>query len=539
MQNPSEQSGPAGAIGEDGPALSIPPTSSPLVQGMAVWFAAAAVLALFVVGTWVSYWADHRTDQYQLIQVGQWVYHGGTVYVDAWENKPPGIAWINALGYVLGRGDPFFAWVLPGLFGLGAVMLFWLGLLRTLSVPTACAGALLASMVFTLRLYDAASINPDYYSGVLALGACSLWLMAAASPSRTGRWGTALLAGLLWAAAALVKQTGVLGLLSVTLVTVVGLLVTRKNMTWVVVCVLSWIGFAMGVAGAGYVLWRSNVMQQAIDAVFFFNTSLMSGERFSGLAHAWPRIQQWWGPLALPLWLALVGTLATWRVGRARRVASVAITVLVVWWAGETVFALLGPSRSMRYAQATFPAMLWLAAVGMFHVEEMLRRPEKGRRMAPALLIITIAVLLGRPLGERLVDGVATSVVARDTLPTERDNLRALGAQIKVLVPDENARIYVWGYDSGVYVYADRLSASPYTYPRSAQQMDAILTTLEAGDAAVLLVPTRSSHHFDLWCDKECRERLRGALAGYEKQVNIAGYGIFTLRKRPNLSDTE
>ncbi len=73
------------------------------------WILVATFIAL---GTWSSYWAYQRNDQYQLITLGQTVYDGGRLYVDAWENKPPGVAWINALGIAMSGGalsDPALA----------------------------------------------------------------------------------------------------------------------------------------------------------------------------------------------------------------------------------------------------------------------------------------------------------------------------------------------------------------------------------------------------------------------------------------------
>lgn len=40
------------------------------------------------------------------------------MYIDAWENKPPGIAWINALGFILSGGSPFVTWLFPGITAL-------------------------------------------------------------------------------------------------------------------------------------------------------------------------------------------------------------------------------------------------------------------------------------------------------------------------------------------------------------------------------------------------------------------------------------
>ena len=60
----------------------------------------------------------------------------------------------------------------------------------------ACWSLLLASAVITQRVYDAPSINPDFYSAMFDLVACSAWLLAVRSDRRKGLRTFALAAGL-------------------------------------------------------------------------------------------------------------------------------------------------------------------------------------------------------------------------------------------------------------------------------------------------------------------------------------------------------
>ena len=86
-----------------------------------VWIAVVALLSL---GVWASYYAIVRTDQYQLIHLGQVIWDGGRMYVDCWENKSPGIAWLNALGLFCAGGSELGAWILPGVVALSAVVVY-------------------------------------------------------------------------------------------------------------------------------------------------------------------------------------------------------------------------------------------------------------------------------------------------------------------------------------------------------------------------------------------------------------------------------
>src|SRR3990172_7052861 len=168
-----------------------------LPPGNTLWETVAAVLVVgfLTVGTWSSYWAEQRNDQYQLITLGQCVYDGGKLYEDCWENKPPGIAWLNALGLVLSPGGQLGVWVLPAAIALICIIPLWYAVGRLLSPTAGRWTAVLASLLATLRLYDAPSINPDFYSAMFELAACSLWLSAVFASFAWRRLAFGLLAG--------------------------------------------------------------------------------------------------------------------------------------------------------------------------------------------------------------------------------------------------------------------------------------------------------------------------------------------------------
>ena len=124
-------------------AAAGPPLGKPLWDAVA----AVAVVAFLAIGAWASYWAEQRNDQYQLITLGQCVYDGGELYLDCWENKPPGIAWINALGLVLSPGGQLGVWVLPAAWALLCIIPLWYAVGRLLSPTTARRTAVLASLL--------------------------------------------------------------------------------------------------------------------------------------------------------------------------------------------------------------------------------------------------------------------------------------------------------------------------------------------------------------------------------------------------------
>lgn len=172
-----------------------------LLVGAAMLSAWTWVLVLVSLGVWASYWAVLRDDHYQLIYLGQRVLDGGVYYLDCWENKPPGIAWINATALALAGGRPVGAWIAPGVVAVAALAVSAWGVSRVLGRIAAIGLLFTAGAIMTMRVHDAPSINPDFYSAAFALVAITLFVVALSGCTGARRTGLAILAGLMWAGA--------------------------------------------------------------------------------------------------------------------------------------------------------------------------------------------------------------------------------------------------------------------------------------------------------------------------------------------------
>jgi len=503
------------------------PATTPGHPRLAVLLAAACSLFLIIIGTWATYWADLRNDQFQLIHLGQTIYDGGRLYIDCWENKPPGVAWINALGILLGGGRLIGPWLLPGVTSLACLALMTYAVARLLSLGAACWTLILASAVYTLRLYDTPSINPDFYSSMLELAACAMWLLSIDATTRKGRIVLALVAGLAWAASTSVKQTGIVGLVMLSAVAFLFAMLRRDEAKgWARACALAWLGFALGVGAVIGLLAYRGTLGLAWEAVFEFNRELASTEAFSGVAMSWTRVWAGLSPLKLALWLGLVGAAVGVWTGNAKGLVRPFAVALIAWWVIQVTLALLGPSRSMRYWQSSFPAMLWLAGIGIYLLEDGLRPTEKSRRGTLALTYATVVVLLAAPLVDHFRIGLASSYHTYASGHQQRVRLAELGVRIGELVPEDRP-IYVWSYDTGIYLYARRRAASTFTYPRSREQMAAILADLKTGQTQAILMPKRRAAEFDRWCDEACQQTREQILAAYELQSSVGQYDIW------------
>lgn len=516
------------------PTKHAEPIRPPRCRFLAWWLLTSiGAVAFLMVGTLASYHAELRNDQYQLIHLGQTLYHGGRLYVDCWENKPPGIAWITLLGLWMTKGDPVGAWLPLAPMALAAVALFGMAVRRTLGDTTACLSVLMVAAIYSLRLYDSPSINPDFCSSILELAALSLWCHAMAPLDhahkgiRRSQLLKCLLAGLIWLAATMCKQVGCVGLLAITLTLAVLAMWNADARRWLSSTLVVWLGFALGLLTVGTVLAYQGITGEAWRAIVSFNTTLASpGALLSRIENDLPRISSEFAPLALPIWLALIGLVLSLRRKPANDFTRTMAVGALTWLILAGMFALLGPSRAMRYWLALFPPLLLLASAGVAKLVELFRLSERGHRTTLACVFMTVAFLLTRPLYDAMKHGVAASVVSWQKDSRERDRLQAVGAEIRNRTSSDD-RIYVWGYHAGVYVYSDRLSASRFVYPRSAQQTDEILTALESGHAKLLLLPKGGAIRFDPSCDEICANRIKRVMDGCQATEDVGDYRVW------------
>jgi hypothetical protein len=504
------------------------------------------VAGLVLTGNWASYHAPGRNDQYQLIQLGQCVYHGGRMYVDCWENKPPGIAWLSALGLAGARGNPIGPWILPGIIEAAVLLVVWAALRRLLCERTARKAVLLTAVVYALRIYDTPSINPDFYSSMFELAAIALFLRGVILPlhslppyqggtevghgdsvaGRTYSYPHCAAAGLLWAAATSIKQVGCVGFFVLTLSGVVATLLRPNLRSHVFKAILfAWTGFLSGVVLVVVVLWHQGTLREAWSAIFAFNSGLAGAADFLAVISNRGRWKTELAPLALPLWLALTGVIMSFWYRRFRGFPLSLAVGLLLWWIVAGILACMGPSRSMRYWQATFPPMLVLAAVGLYYIQQVQDRLGHPERLTAFVVAVTAAVLLARPAVYELRAGLAASIAASCDHPTEREQLIEIGDRVRGLVGG-NEPVYVLDYRPGIYVYADRPVAARFNYPRSVAQLDEMIARLEAGRAKLIVEPEKPASEFLYWCDADRESRLEDALSDCNVVDRIQGYRI-------------
>lgn len=494
------------------------------------------------LGTWTTYHGVWRQDQYQLINLGQVVYDGGRLYIDCWENKPPGVAWIVASVLWVTGGSELAPWIFPGVLGfVGIAVLYW-SLRRVFGLAASVAVSLFACLMFSTRAYDAPSNHPDYYSAMFSLMGTSLFLVALKQPGGSIRFGA--LTGLMWALSAISRQTGVTGP-AVWIVTALFLSLRSPSLRthYRKLAAFTASTFMAVVAGAVVLLWCRGNAVEAYHAVFRFNESLFTGEHWANAAQTLHKLIQVHGPLGLPLAFALLSVLSVRHARRATGLASACTIALAIWFLVENWFALIGPSQIDRYWLATWVPMLFLAADGFCVTVERVRAEPRNRRRAIVAVGGVLAIVLTHPLVERYKNGryydgficSVTQYMTRADLLMERGTLRALGRSVQRLVP-EHEKIYVLNYDPGIYVYSKRACAVRFTYPRGVLQQEEIVSELEKRSASLILVPVDFDPARQWGLSEQRVRRLYQAISPYEYLGSYLEYR-FLLRQNMGEGD--
>ncbi|MEK6676486.1 MAG: hypothetical protein AABZ47_12645, partial [Planctomycetota bacterium] len=374
--------------------------------------------------------------------------------------------------------------------------------------------------------YDTCSVHPDFYSAVTELAAFSTWGMAANGlfPNRN-RW-LAAIAGLLFATATSMRQTGCLALLVITMTVGLFALIRRGRETNLAIALAwTWLGWLVGIAGVVGILAYQTSLAAAYEAIVTFNESFITSDAIVGAFHSWFRARMDLAPVSLPLWLGMVGFVSVVFRRKTEPRDRLVLLILITWWFAAIFLALAGPSKSTRYWLGAFPPMICAAAIGLHELHRVLKT-HTGNKTALVLIAITLTVMLGRPLAEQHIHGIAQTYLDAQRNPSERDRLRELSETLSQAIPEGN-RIYVWAYDPGLYMVSNRASACRFTYPRSEVQMNEILQAIENATTKAVVTRSPPAPEFVQWCTDDCATRLAAALVDYRKTTTIHGYTIW------------
>lgn len=399
-----------------------------------------------------------------------WVFReGGSLYEDAWENKPPGIFFVDALAFILFGVNRWALWLIEviSLF-LTALTTFWL--LSRVFQQRVIAWTGTIVLVFMSR--HSGLVWDTNFTEVFALLPQMLCFALGYQFLRQPSYKTAFLIGLAASGAFLLKQTTIgVALAFVPAMIIARHPVVRDPRRW------KWLGviIAGGLTGLGVVvlyLMADGVLAAGIDAAFVSprklhvwiggeeNSSFLDALKYTLIDSPVPGI---YGPLSP---FVLLGIIAALRLMLVRKYPDqpVATNAALAGWAlvslpVDLMLTNITGRGYEHYYVSLIPAGMLLISFGLDLILAIRLRPALLRRgIALAAWGFLLVAAGSRPI-ESLIKRM-DSVDWNINRPT-RDEFFAEYIEANT-DPDET--VLVWGASSAYNFQSKRLSPTQYHY---------------------------------------------------------------------------
>jgi hypothetical protein len=454
----------------DTPSTS--PSRTITLERIAFGLAVVLIPATLAVAAWTSQEFPNRVDRYLFEQMGETVLNGGTVYLDCWDNKPPGLCWLNALILWLGGRSTYAITVAAVIAGVLAVAATGRSVSRILGRPVATVTAFIFTILLAQREFDACTNGTEFYAMVADAFAAAFVVGAIRGAGRRCLL-SAFMAGVCWGIGGLCKQTAAAGPIAVVLGIMLGIVAGVAPRTrWMGRAALAGAGALLVLIAAAGILYFQGALAEAYRAVIAINLLPQRQAHSPGLfnpAYVLAQLTSIAGALLLAGIGAVVGLIPDRKEGAASQppgekaaLLSRPITVfMIVWLLVATYGVGIGPSHMPRYWHGMFVPLTWLAAQGIALVLASCGTGNRRLSLTITIGTITLAVIFFKPLVVNVYDA-AFRARHFATADSERGRLIEIGDRIRALTSPED-RIYVWGYSAGVYRFSSRMSACRFS----------------------------------------------------------------------------
>lgn len=282
-----------------------PPGTSRNAFAGAIVVLALVLTPLLILAQLAAHLRTDVVDDQMFAYYGWRIAHGGVVYVDVWDNKPPGIYWINALGMLIG-GDSYLGIVFLCVLAVLVAHICFYVIASSVYFPAAAAVATgLASFYITHARYQGGANRTETFLVPCELAAVAFYVRGFAR-DRNWIW---VASGLFCGAAVLFKQVGVAALGAMGL-HLIWLMIAGRLPLWSGVRrgLLILAGFGVTLLLAGAALSAQGALHEAWFAAVTFNQSYFNvGD--SGLTkrfvNTWRLRQEILPILLLPMLMAI------------------------------------------------------------------------------------------------------------------------------------------------------------------------------------------------------------------------------------------
>ena len=509
--------------------------------GVSLVVIALVLAALVVLSQANPLTTELRRDSGIYAYVSSQLLHGRTPYIAAWESKPPGIFFIDALALWLGKGTRWGIWAVEVCSLLGAALTG----LRLLSRKFGWGAALFSTLLWMCGMgltLDGGNLTEEY--SLLFAFVC---LLIFGSEGLGNLWG-AFGFGLAFAAGFLIRpnNTGV-QISIIATVLILGIL-TKQFWSAIKRLAVAGIGFVLPIAAVSIFFLSRNAFESFLEASLFYNLSYTGTH-----ANFFSSLSSGAGYLGFTFGVALVGViiaLDTLRVQVGKQHISPIILWLCIDFLIEVALSGLSGRNYSHYFISWLPWMAVACAVLLSKVPmPYWKWVERHMRAVTAGCIAVIVVAYFGVFREY----VATfQYLGAGQRPVQYE------AKLETFVSEHtepNETVLAWGGQAGINYLSKRDAPTAYTfYPlfvpssftdRASQQFyedlsqrpPALILDLSGADPSKGLVPlsvadpVKWSEERGLYAPPYLAQFVSFVQANYIAKDNINSVVIYRLKK--------
>lgn len=510
--------------------------------------------ARLFVGLWVAlatalnqsaiHWRPNVADDHLFAWHGWCIGQGARPYLDVWDNKPPGIWWVNAAAFDL-AGDGVLAEIVACAPAVALALLALAGVARALFDPSLALVAAVFGGIWLLHpALEFGGNRTETFVVASELAAAGALLHG----WRTGRSGWFLGAGLAAGAAPVFKQSGV-GFAAAAIVTLCWTALrgrpAERPPRGALVRFAA--GLACGPGCAALALAVPGALGEAWHAVVTFNQAY-----FAVQDATWFRLGA-----ALRVYTPLISQLTGLTVAAAVGVACLVTRpppgapaeatarrtrgmLLLLWFAIAAYLACVGPGRRGHHFLPAVPPLVLLACVPLQRlVAPVGVLAAMMRRSGIIIVLLLYAVITGGALSAAVREldrawGAKASVFSLDWRAPPAHEAQAAEIRRRS-APD--ATLYVWGWSPGTYRFAYRRCPSRFATLEKLGQVGEHAAFIRAG--AIVDIQRQPPQLFvispgDLAALPAAQPPFAAWLARhYVQSIDVGGMAILQRRDQP------
>jgi len=444
----------------------------------------ATILASVPILATAQFNSHERVDEFDawlFAYYGREIVNGRTLYTELWDNKPPGIFWLNALGIGLSGGGLVGIRVLCALAVCGAAALVFAVAKRLYGWSAAGIATVLASLYLNIWLYHVGCNRPNTFFVPMEL-ACFALYCAALTGARRPR-AALVAAGLCGGAGLFLKQTALAASAAVLLHTIYLLgrrrLPLREGVSRLACFGAGWL---MIVASAAVAILATSDAERAWYAVVDFNRLYFTSGAGSSFIPEFFGLRDHQRVMALPAILAIatlvqpllrrvVGGLPDKDDDAVGKRPSGLLLLLWAWMVCALYLALVGPHRRLPYFGVALPPLVMLSAHGVYLLLRSGRRITQSQPTYHVIVgVLWFGFMMYFPLRAQIREA-AKQYYHLYIEETDTYYATLTEAVRRHTHPDES--LFVFGYGPKLYWDVDRPSAIPFIGTEKAGQLGA------------------------------------------------------------------